>query len=746
MTTETFGRYEIKSELGRGGMATVYNAYDPSFERNVAIKVLPQAFLHDPEFRTRFQREAKMIALLEHPTIVPVYDFGEHAEQPYIVMRFMSGGSLADRLKQGPIAADETARIISRLAPALDAAHARGIVHRDLKPGNILFDQYGNAFLSDFGIARLTQEGSATLTGSNIVGTPAYMSPEQVRGEKAVDGRSDLYALGVLAFQMLSGQAPYHSDTPTKLMMMHLLEPIPDIRQSKTDLPETVQAVIGKQMAKDPDDRFQTAADFAEALEKSLRGEMPVFQPAADATMMAGATRIVRRDSLQNETPALATVVAARQDIPSSPPPLPAQAKRPRWLAIALPVLAVVCLGLVVVGVLSALGLQGNGPLAMLARPTATPTPAPTQAPTLPSLSRPAPTGTQPPVVPAQLTPTSTPPPTEEPTATEPPLPSPTITPTEAPQVPILGGADKIAFLNGRNLWVANLDGSALQQLTTDGTLKTDLSWTPDGQALTYITGKCIQSVQLENGRIDNISCFNFVDFLTGFALSPDMSQVAISLDNQLYIVPYNLASLNQVANRNELIAMATCKDMAPYGRNAVKQARWSRDGRTLAAMVIGVKDGIRADIIQLLNISECVPNPPILDNFPPPRFEMAGYEISPNFQNFGWDGLYLFTLNNNIRNDGFGDLYIYNTDLHKVQKSVNPVDQVCCYRDASWSPDGNYLVVAFQDLRQGSGSVTQLYLIPYGSLGTGATYIPLPLPALADVRERPQAVLRPVQ
>jgi len=195
-------------ELGRGGMATVYHAYDPSFERDVAIKVLPAAFLHDPQFRTRFEREAKMIALLEHPAIVPVYDFGEQDEQPYIVMRYMAGGSLADHLMKGAVPLDETARIIARLAPALDAAHARGIIHRDLKPGNVLFDQYGNAFLSDFGIARLTQSAATTITGEAIVGTPAYMSPEQVQGTKAIDGRADIYAMGVLIYQMLTGQAP----------------------------------------------------------------------------------------------------------------------------------------------------------------------------------------------------------------------------------------------------------------------------------------------------------------------------------------------------------------------------------------------------------------------------------------------------------------------------------------------------------------------------------------------------------
>ncbi len=172
---EKIGRYKIVSELGRGGMATVYHGIDPSFERDVAVKVLPQAFLHDPHFRARFEREAKMVAALEHAAIVPVYDFGEDNGQPFIVMRMMSGGSLADKLKDDKFSVEDAAQVVTRVATALDAAHQKGIIHRDLKPGNILFDQYNNAFLSDFGIARLAA-ASATLTGSNILGTPAYMS------------------------------------------------------------------------------------------------------------------------------------------------------------------------------------------------------------------------------------------------------------------------------------------------------------------------------------------------------------------------------------------------------------------------------------------------------------------------------------------------------------------------------------------------------------------------------------------
>jgi serine/threonine-protein kinase len=196
MPPTRFGRYEIIEELRRGGMASVYRAYDPHFEREVALKVLPPQLLHDATFEARFKREAKVIATLEHSTIVPVHDFGEEGGQPYLVMRLMSGGSLADRLNQGPLALGEASRIIDRMAEALDQAHSKGIVHRDLKPGNILFDGQGNAYLSDFGISKLIQS-STPLTESNvIIGTPAYMSPEQGRGERDIDGRSDIYSLG----------------------------------------------------------------------------------------------------------------------------------------------------------------------------------------------------------------------------------------------------------------------------------------------------------------------------------------------------------------------------------------------------------------------------------------------------------------------------------------------------------------------------------------------------------------------
>jgi serine/threonine protein kinase len=269
MTPQFISRYEIKAELGRGGMATVYRAHDPRFKRDVAIKVLPAQFLNEPSLRARFEREAHAIAAIEHPAIVPVYDFGEENDLPYLVMRYMAGGSLSDRLKKGSLSLADTTAILSRLAPALDEMHARGIVHRDIKPANILFDQFSNAYLSDFGIARLT-ESTTTLTGEAIIGTPCYMSPEQARGDAIIDGRSDIYALGAILFEMLTGKTPYEGTTPMGIAMKHIIEPVPRILVVKADLPQGCEGIISTAMAKEKSHRFQTASAMATALDQAI--------------------------------------------------------------------------------------------------------------------------------------------------------------------------------------------------------------------------------------------------------------------------------------------------------------------------------------------------------------------------------------------------------------------------------------------------------------------------------------------
>ncbi len=387
MIPEKIGRYVIESELGRGGMATVYKAYDPRFERTVAIKVLPREFLHEPEFRARFNREAKIIAALEHPAIVPVYDFGEEDGQPYLVMRYMPGGSLADRLREGPIPIEEAARILQRLGSALDRAHSQGIIHRDLKPSNILFDQYGDAYLADFGIVHVASSSQALTASGSLVGTPMYMSPEQVYGDKELDGRSDIYALGIILFQMLTGQLPYEADTPAKVMMKHVLDPIPNIREVRPDLPPACEDVIAKAMAKEREQRFPTASDLANRLTAVTQKNVKL--ETADV-----AAEIARREAEDASAPVETAVespppaeIPQTPQIPTEAPPVSSGLS---GLWQRLPAWAI---GLIVVACLGCFGLTGltvwlatqvdESLLSGETTPTISPFTTPTEAPTV---------------------------------------------------------------------------------------------------------------------------------------------------------------------------------------------------------------------------------------------------------------------------------------------------------------------------------------------------------------------------
>lgn len=270
MTLSTIGRYEVEAELTQGGMGVIFLARDPYIQRQVVVKVLMYKHTLDDIYREFFKREAEVIAALEHPCIVPIYDFGWHGQQPYIVMRYMAAGSLDDRLKKGEIKLTEMAHILKRVSEALDAAHAGNIIHRDVKPSNILFDSTGEAFLSDFGIAK--SKAISDDEGEWLVGTPAYMSPEQVKGNR-VDGRSDIYALGVVLYRLLSGKLPFASESTTALINMHVELPIPDIRQVKANVPAVWQEVVAKAMAKDPNDRYAAASDFARDVTEVVSGK-----------------------------------------------------------------------------------------------------------------------------------------------------------------------------------------------------------------------------------------------------------------------------------------------------------------------------------------------------------------------------------------------------------------------------------------------------------------------------------------
>lgn len=244
-------------------MAVVYLAFDPYIERQVAIKVLLKDRSYDDSLRSRFKRESRMVASLNHPAIVPVYDFGEEDEQPYLVMRYMEGGSLRERLKQAPLTLATVAAILNQIAPALDTTHSHNIIHRDLKPSNILFDSNDKAYLADFGLAKFAEGTFTTLTRSDgMVGTPAYMSPEQIRAQAHLDGRTDIYALGVILFEMLAGKLPFTADSRLPVALMHLSDPVPDVTMLNPSLPKSIGQIISRAMAKSREDRFATASDL----------------------------------------------------------------------------------------------------------------------------------------------------------------------------------------------------------------------------------------------------------------------------------------------------------------------------------------------------------------------------------------------------------------------------------------------------------------------------------------------------
>lgn len=269
---ETIGRYEVARELGRGGMAVVYLAHDPYVKRDVAVKVLTSQHQADSTFLQRFKREAETVAALEHATIVPIYDYGQHEGRPFIVMRYMPGGSLEDRLQEGALTMKQIAPVIQRVAAALDVAHGRGVIHRDIKPANIMFNNEGEALLSDFGIAKHAQEGSGLTGDESFLGTVEYMSPEQIQGQE-VDGRTDIYALGIVLYRMLTGDLPFFKNTVISTALAHVTDPIPSIQEALPNSRVPWDEVLHKALAKDPDERYQQAGQMAADVSAFLSGK-----------------------------------------------------------------------------------------------------------------------------------------------------------------------------------------------------------------------------------------------------------------------------------------------------------------------------------------------------------------------------------------------------------------------------------------------------------------------------------------
>ena len=280
---ENVGPYRVIEQLGSGGMATVFKAYHASLDRYVAIKVLHPAFKADPQFFERFKREARIVANLEHPNIIPVYDFNEHNGEPYLVMRFIEGDTLKPELEGQPMAPEKVLALMRPICQALSYAHKQGVLHRDIKPSNIMITTDGSVFLTDFGLARMVQAGESTLSQDMMVGTPQYISPEQAQGVSGLDGRTDIYSLGVVLFEMLTGQVPFNADTPFATIHDHIYTPLPLPGSLNPDIDPAVERLLLKALAKEQDDRFETAEELLDALDNTL-GPQIAAGPTATKT------------------------------------------------------------------------------------------------------------------------------------------------------------------------------------------------------------------------------------------------------------------------------------------------------------------------------------------------------------------------------------------------------------------------------------------------------------------------------
>jgi serine/threonine protein kinase len=356
LTGKQFGSYQIVAPLGEGGMAAVYKAYQPAMQRFVAIKVLPRHMSISGEFTLRFQREARLVAQLQHPHILPVFDYGESDGYPYIVMPFIVGGTLADILRQQRVSLAEARRIISQVGEALSYAHERGMIHRDIKPSNILIDERGNCLLTDFGLARMVEADDRFTTSGRIMGTPAYMSPEQGLGTET-DPRSDIYSLGIIFYEILTGRLPYTAETPIALVYKQIHDPLPSARKFNPSLSEALELILLKSLAKDPQDRYQSADAFVHAVQQVLPEN-----PSADKTLSEKVGPLLSAAPDLNEV-----------KLPVSESPL--ERRFPTWILAGAGLIALVILAAVVMS-------KSNTP--------SIPTAPPTIAPTVPSMDTPA--------------------------------------------------------------------------------------------------------------------------------------------------------------------------------------------------------------------------------------------------------------------------------------------------------------------------------------------------------------------
>ena len=268
--SQIIGQYEVIEQIGAGGMATVYKAHQPKLDRFVAIKLMHQTFMQDSNFTARFEREARIVARLDHPNIVPVYDYDTKDGQPYLVMKYIEGRTLKDFMQEKPLTLEEVRHVMSSICDALSYAHRQDVLHRDMKPSNIIIDTDGVPYLTDFGLARIAQQGESTLSVDTTLGTPYYMSPEQAQGLSDLDARTDVYSVGIILYEMLVGRVPFTGDTTYAIIHKQIYAAPPRPTELNEELPIQVENVLLKALEKEPGKRYNTPNDLMRAFENAL--------------------------------------------------------------------------------------------------------------------------------------------------------------------------------------------------------------------------------------------------------------------------------------------------------------------------------------------------------------------------------------------------------------------------------------------------------------------------------------------
>jgi len=471
---ETVGPYKITEYIGQGGMATIFRAHQTSLDRDVALKVIHPVLKDDQAFLNRLKREATIIAKLNHPNIVTVYDFTEFEDVPFLVLRFIDGKTLKDVLKQQKLGTQQILKIIRPVADALNYAHSRSVLHRDVKPSNILIDNDGHVFLTDFGLARIAQSGESTSSLNMLIGSPHYLSPEQAKSEP-VDVRTDIYSLGIVLYEMFTGRVPFSADTPYGTILAQINDAPPAPRTVNPKVPAAVEQVLTKTLAKDPKQRYSSVREMMRALENAVRGPREAADENVVPILLAD-YKPARALPLPNSISDMgAQIKTAASSLSGNP------AKGPSWGVLGAALVALVLVFLCVAGA-AVVALQS--PIFQAPKTVRVPLAAPTSV-----------AGARTAVTPTMIvTPTASPvavPSTTAPAAARTAAPPPASPPTRQPVPPAADAPrGRIAYsvsigelAEQHSVWVANADGSGAHQVLDMGLWP---SISPDGRQIAY--------------------------------------------------------------------------------------------------------------------------------------------------------------------------------------------------------------------------------------------------------------------